>query len=348
MNRYRFRSSNWAVASVSALSLAGLEAQAQDDFDDPTLDRNRVQVNARFAFNITAEFRNTALPLNTRPNYDDGFVLPDIGGSADGTTWYWGYTDASQAQGGNLDLHLVGGSPRDGTAEETDAGLQAGFEVLYGRVLGFIDLKGDRKIAWGVQGGFGSLDVNIEEDNTIGGDVVRSGDRYRLGNVTPPVAPYAGTFEGPGPLLSTQYTALPNETVAATSYQNAQLDSLVLGLKLGPFIEVPLSERFSVEVSAGVAAMDVLTTFRYTESLALTGVSGAPPLPYEGDYDDSEWVLGFYGNVTVSYAVNYNLRLFLGAQFTGLDDVTVTGGTKEATLKLGQQFEILAGIRASF
>jgi hypothetical protein len=40
--------------------------------------------------------------------YDDGFIGPDISGSTDGLTWYWGYTNSSQiAADGTMLLHVI-------------------------------------------------------------------------------------------------------------------------------------------------------------------------------------------------------------------------------------------------
>jgi hypothetical protein len=93
--------------------------------------------------------------------------------------------------------------------------------------------------------------------------------------------------------------------------------------------------------------VDVLTQLRWNESLVLADPS-ITTSPRTGDYDHSEWVLGYYANAALAYALNDSLSLFVGAQYQGLGDVSVAGGGKEATLHLGHDVEIIAGIRASF
>ena len=54
-----------------------------------------------------------------------------------------------------------------------------------------------------------------------------------------------------------------------------RIDALALGFKLGPFVELPISRRFSVDVSAGLAAVDALTTYEYQETITLpSGANG--------------------------------------------------------------------------
>lgn len=335
-----------AVLVCLAAGAAALSGHAQDD--DITLDRNRVWVNARFAFNISAEFRTVSAPApSVAPSYDDGYVLPDISGSQDGKTWYWGYNQANQVVGDSLSMHLATGSPRVGFSETKGGDVQAGFDIVYGRVLGFFNLSEKRKAAWGVLGGFGSLDVNLDTTSTVTGTMARSAYRYSLGGILPPLAPYAGTYGGPGPVIDTAVTPVGSAVVPATSTLYSRIDAMALGFKLGPFVELPISSRFSVDVSAGVAAVDTLTTYEYQETITIQGMGGPPPVRSE-ELNHDEWLIGFFANASLSYALNYNLTVFAGVQYQYLGDVTVTGGGKEATLRMGQVIEATAGLRLSF
>jgi len=59
-------------------------------------------------------------------------------------------------------------------------------------------------------------------------------------------------------------------------------------------------------------------------------------------------VFGFYASVGVGWALSDTMTVFAGAQYLGIDDVTVAGAAREATLKLNQSIEIVAGVRVSF
>lgn len=340
---------------LCALGATFGSGHAQDD--DITLDRNRLWVNARFAFNVSARIRTLSPPPPaTPPLYDDGFVLPDSSGSTDGLTWYWRYDQPNQidAAGTTLSLHRATGSPRTGTTETLEGDPHAGFELLYGHVLGFFNLSKTRQAAWGIAGGFSALDVNLERTSDVAGTVSRQTYAYSLGGTVVPTAPYSGTFSGPGPVLGTAGSPLVVPVpagpvnVAATSTQTSQIDALALGVKLGPFVELPISRRLSINVGAGLAAVDVLNTFSFNETIRLTGASGGPPSPRNEEYRHDEWLLGFYAQATISYAINYSLGVFAGIQYQNLGEATVTGGGKEAALDLGQAYELILGIRASF
>lgn len=336
------------ACATAAAAGAFTKAAAQDI--ELSLDPNRIYVAARFSLNVSASLKNLPIAPNAPLDYDDGFVRPDISGNTGGLTWNWGYQSASQLTdalpGGSLSLNYVVSSPRDLTTQSLDSDLAAGFEIGYGRQLGLISIGRDRSIVWGAQAGFGSLDVNLDGTSLITGSAARVTDEYNLGGMIPPVAPYAGTFEGPGPLLPSAFASSVTNYPSATSSQTAQLDAMVLGFKLGPFIEVPVHKRLSIQAGAGVAVMDVLAELTCHESLGIDGMSA--PLKYYYNYEHDEWVFGFYANVGLGWAINDTLTVFVGAQYMGIDDVTVQGGGREATLELSGSVEIIAGIRASF
>ena len=335
----------WALLAGAAVALP---LHAQDD--DITIDLNRIWVNARFAFNISAEFRTTSTPpLSTPPRYDDGYVLTDVSGSEDGKTWNWGYQSASQISGDNINFHVTTGSPFTGTSEEKSGDVQAGFEIVYGRVLGFFKLSEKRQVAWGVLGGFGTIDINIDGSATRSGTASRQTYQYSLGGIVPPVAPYSGSYEGPGPVIGVNSTGTSTSDVPLTSSQYVRLDSLALGFRLGPFAEVPLGRGFSLNLSAGVAIADVLNTFTYQETFSLPGAApGTPPPQQQEEIDHSAWLVGYFGNATLNYALNYNLTVFAGVQYQSLGDIDIPGNGRTATLKLGQVLEAQIGLRASF
>lgn len=344
----RFRVAPAGLVLAFLATSAGSLAQTDDDF---TLDRNRIWAGARFALNVKMDFRSIQTPASaTAPTYDDGYVYPDISGSTDGLTWNWGMDTSTQVPlGTDLEMHIVTGSPRDGLTESTREDPQAGFELLYGRVLGFLPVGRDRQMAWGLLGGFGSLDINGELDDTVLGTVRRATYSYSLGGIVAPSQSYHGTEAGPGPTipLPSPTPAGTSAVVAAASEQRMQMDAMLIGFKLAPFVELPLSDRWVVNVSAGLAAMDAQVTMRFDETITVTGTGGSPATRKE-EYQEDTWLLGFYGGARVSYALNYGLSVFVGGQYMHLGDASVAGGGKEATLQMGNGFEVTAGFRASF
>jgi hypothetical protein len=340
--QWPLRTTHTALCVVGAVG-----ALAADPFEEDLIqDRNRLSVAARFSFGITAQVRNLAVPQPTAPDYHDGFARPDINGSADGTTWYWGYQADSQIVGDDLQLHTVTGAPSDGRTAESGDDLQAGFEVMYGRELGRLTL-GKRRLPWGIEAGISSLNSKIAVADNYSGVVDVRTDSYALNGIVPPRAPYAGTFDGPGPLISSSPHASRIDSVAATSAVDATIDSLLVGLKAGPFIEMPLSERLQLNLSAGIAALAAFNDFDFTETVSLSGIPSAA-LERTGEESDTSFVVGAYVEASVAYAVTEFLSLYVGGQYQYLGDVEVSGGGKEATLQMNNAFEAVIGLRTSF
>src|SRR5688500_3137237 len=61
----------------------------------------RLGAVARFNIKATMDARNPVLPAG---HFDNGFVLPDVGGSPD-LTWNWGYNNASQVGTDTINFH---------------------------------------------------------------------------------------------------------------------------------------------------------------------------------------------------------------------------------------------------
>jgi len=150
--------------------------------------------------------------------YDDGFSLLDpgtnnaeaVGGA--GQTWNWGYNAAAQVNSGTKVLSLSKAGGYRGTyssvatlADEKDDNLaHNGVYLSAGSKLASF---GGVKVSW--KAGIGFLDSdrcefsfsNFAADYATYSYVVV--DTYNLSGLTSiPGAPYAGTYDGPGPVIS--------------------------------------------------------------------------------------------------------------------------------------------------
>ncbi len=342
--------SKWLPFTPSlAACLAGALAPhslAQGEDQDLVLDRNRLMVAARFSFGVRMQVENLSVPPLPSGEYHDGFVRPDLSGSADGKTWYWGYQSDSQVAGDDLQMHQVIGSPSDGQSATSDNGLQAGFEVVYARELGRFNL-GKRRVPWGVEVGISSLNSKLETQDQFAGTVSVVTDSFHLNGVVPPLAPYSGTYNGPGPLLDTSPYASNPATASASSDVHSTVDSLLVGLKLGPFLEIPITPKINFNFSAGLAGLGAFTDFKFQET-ALVPSYPDLALSRSGEISKDSFVLGAYAEATFSYALSDFLSLYAGGQYQYLGDIHVSTGGKEATLQFDQAFEAVVGLRTSF
>src|SRR5262245_59219524 len=170
---------------------------------------NRFGLSYRAGFNVTASFKNKGPSPASDPgpamggvdhNYDDGFNRVDISGNAGGMTWNWGYASASQIVGDTIAFS----SSRSGTINsDVAADPSSGLELTYNRQLGTCD-----NWRWGLEAAFNYSALNVRDNSGLANGPLAV-DTYHLGGIVPPLAPYAGTFAGPGPLIGDTPTRLP-------------------------------------------------------------------------------------------------------------------------------------------
>lgn len=337
------------LTTVCLCGAACLAAHAQVDDDlelAPT--KNRLMVGARFGFSINARISNNSTAPLARPYYDDGYVAKDSSGNAGGKTWNWGYDNASQIVGGNFEFHSAT-SPRDNTTDEFSDSPHPGVELGYARELGRLKVGRNTALRWGAAAWFGTSDVNLNFRNNVSGTVTRNLDRYAIGAILPPGAPYYGSYDGPGPMIGGTPVSSGTDTLPLTSHFDAKIDGLVYGGRLGPYAELPLGKRFTLQGSAGLAIMATDFELSYTESFTINGGAATTPPPTRRASESSgEIMVGFYGNLAVAYQFSEALSFYVGGQYQHLGETSASAGTKTATIDLGNTMEVIAGIKFEF
>jgi hypothetical protein len=342
----------WKIWAAIVVGFAALSMRAAEhDLES----RNYFYLGGRLHFNVSAQMRNVPQPANTGPDYDDGFVRDDISNSAGGKSWNWGYNKTNQLFGAspNRELELHGApSPRDGSTDRLSGDTQYGFELGYGREFWRFGNE-DRPIRVGFEGSFSASALSVDMRNTVGGMVIRVSDRYALGAVVPPNPPYSGSFEGPAPpnpptpLIGTNIISRTTSVESATSTQTAEITGTYWGFRLGPFVEVPLPRRFSVQSSAGLALIHVDAKLSYEERFTITGLGGPPPTRVDTGAND-DILVGFYLNARVNYWLNDFVAIYLGGELQALDDFKLNALNREARLDFGSTFGVVVGVMYAF
>ena len=291
-----------AIAIGGVLTTFSSSVLAQDD--NPS-DWNHFGADFRMGFNIQAKFTGAGVlaappPPSAGPavnrTYSDGFVNVDSSGNAGNLTWNWGYQHSGQVSGGTLLMHdtsVSGGSIND------DPNL--GFEVSYVRDLGHESWG-----RWGIKAAFGYTAIDLRTSAQL------ITDTYQLGGVTPPIAPYAGSFSGPGVVIGSS---------PARSGGNWSLDATLYDFRLGPTIDLNITKRLSVELGGGLALGVVDSTFAVNETTS-TSSTGCQ--------------VGAYAEAGLAYRVCDAASLFAGAQFQYLGDFNQSVGGRSAQLDLSQ------------
>ena len=186
--------------------------------------------------------------------YNDGYVRQDAGTASDGTTWFWGYDNASQVSNGNLVYQATGFESIRNDAISTSAGRRSSDSMT----APGMSLRADVTTPWTV-GPFkvsGMIGLNVTSDSQTyrfsNHSTVQTRDDYRLDytdtydleGVIPPSAPYAGGIAGPGPLINNIPTTramtpvlLFTDTAVFANNVRAEFENDMIGLSAGASLD---------------------------------------------------------------------------------------------------------------
>lgn len=311
-------------------TLGAFLASAQDE--DPL---NRFSFSYRMGLNIKAEFKNLGLPALpggpsvTGLSYADGFVRPNSEPNDLGLSWNWGYEDSRQWVGDYIVLtRSQAGQMASGVRDEP----YNGGELTYNRQLGR-----EGAWRWGVEAAVNCTSVDIGGGFTPAGSVLTA-HGFSLGGSIPPVAPYAGSPEGPGMLIS------DTPTMAMLTVDSSIKTDLI-GFRLGPYLEYAIGDHWLVSASLGLALGWADSDFNFTESVNIDGAQG---VLRGGSGSKSELLPGSYVAGSVLFRLTDGISLFGSAQFQSLVDQSVQAGNYQVKLELSQSVFVAVGLNFSF
>jgi len=320
--------------------------------------KNKINLSYRLGLNITVDFKKLGgfgNPNDPGPdtgstenrNYDDGYNLVDISGNAGGQTWYWGYSDPASIQGDTMVLHHTS-SPSTGVSNDNDDGVNHGIELSYQYE---IHRDPDKHWRWGAEAAFGFTKLTMDDTSVVRNEVDEITDTFSVpgGVFVIPQAPYYGTFQGPGPLLSSDLSAGNRVrtvlTRATTITGHRELDANVYMFRVGPYFEYPISEDFTAFANAGLNMVIGDMKFTYNETVEFDGNVRATR---RDSGSEANFMVGVYVGAGISYAIDENWGVFAGAQLqTAGRSVTKEGG-KEAVLDMSKAIVVNIGVSYSF
>jgi hypothetical protein len=334
----------------------------------PPENRNRLALSYRMGLNISVDFKKLGgFPALTDPgpstgstanrNYDNGYNRVDISTNAGGLTWNWGYQNANQIQGNSIVLDSSS-SLNNGSSNGHQNDPQHGLELSYSRELHRSD---NDKWRFGLEGAFGLSFIDVSDSSTVLTTVNRITDTYTVpgGVFVIPSAPYNGTFQGPGPVISSSLgtgtgvrtiTAIPG---AAVVTGERALDANVYMIRLGPYLEIPLSRKFSAILNGGLTLAFADVDFTYRETVTIAGVGSVSRSSTGGETD---FLVGGYIGGAISYAVTKEISVFAGAQWEAAGSSVSNSRLlnnqvdtkKESVLDLGKSIILNFGVAYSF
>jgi hypothetical protein len=352
------------LTAIALGSAAAARAQMPADFTIPIPEiqfqkkvlpnRSRLTLAYSMGFNITADFKNLGffpaagggpglIASGVNHNYDDGYNRVDITGNDHGGfkgSWNWGYHAPSQVSGDTLTMRssaLAAGGDSNNNSNDP----QPGFELTYGRELGRA-----RHARWGVEGAFGYTDVSIHDSRPVVGAVAVTRDTYTLNGILPPVAPYQGTYNGPGAIigdLPSRNTSTVAGGASITGWR--QLDANLFAFKAGPYLEIPLSDVWALNFRGGLAVVAVTSEFSYQQTTEIIGV-GQYSSAASGTHSDV--LVGGYAGGSLSCTLSDHFGLFAGAQFQSVGDYAQTLNHQKAVLDLTKSIFVTIGLSYSY
>jgi hypothetical protein len=223
-----------------------------------------------------------------------------------------------------------------------DARPQSGFELSYDQPLG-----GGEHWHWGIEAAMNWTGISIQNSQSLAGNVTTTTDAYSLGGLTPPVAPYTGTVNGPGPLLgTTPVSHMVNTLINAAAISGTRkIDADLFGFRLGPYLEWPLGSRVTIGLGAGLSAGVISSDFSYDESVAVNGLNTQNRV---GSGHETGALGGGYVRAQAGVRLFQNLSLIGGVEFNDLGTFDQTVGGETARLDLSQGVYVSAGLSCRF
>lgn len=335
------------IASLSpSVALAGVESipvSSKGVVIEKSAATSRWSFGIAFAplLNVDAEFSGvgefnsafTPQPLGggQNYNYDDGFVRLDTSGNVGDVTYNWGYQNASQynpAGGGSISNSITN-SLQSGRAGETED-LSPGFELFGYLDLGKVAELSGRPVRWGLKGTLHYANISIENSSSLTSDISRVTDTFELNGVNPPSPGYEGSPDGPGPLLGdspTRSISVIENGAFIDGRRDLDVDLVTLGV--GPYLEIPISEKLSVLAEAGLSLSLASGDYDFDSTTRISGVG----TQFRSESNDRTRVLpGLYAGVSAIWQLTDRFGIYGSARYQYIDSFEISAGGTDAEL----------------
>jgi hypothetical protein len=218
----------------------------------------------------------------------------------------------------------------NGRAGETEE-YSPGFELFGYYDMGRIADFNGKPVSWGFKGGLHYAKISTGGSGMLTTDVLRITDSYdAAGFALFPPAGYQGTFNGPGGLLGDS----PNRTQqiiagGGTIASDLDLDVDLITIAAGPYIQVPLADRFSVTAEAGVSVSIAHGDYEFD---TLTSITGLPNQVASGKESRTVILPGAYAGASAIWQLTDHFGLHGSARYQYIDQFSVGANGSSASL----------------
>ena len=349
-NHYR-----WVIPLTGA-ALFGTAVSAEQDKYSYLTSTNRVTLSLRFGLNIHTKFMGIggSIAPGSTPSgyYDNGYVVtaspPNISPNPNYTT-YWGYDTTSQLVGAPGAYTGVSFNRTTATAASSDVSTGGdkpypGFELSYDREL--LEKENWRDLRFGLEAALNYMNISVNNTSTFGATSTTTTDVYQFPIAIPSPPPFADTGLAGQPALQvpaiSSTTGLPTSaTVLTQDHFNADL----WGGRLGPYVELPLSEKLDLRLSGGLAVGLLDANESWQQTLMPSG-GGSSTASGGGDAFETLW--GYYASVDATWQINHRWALDGALQFQDLGKFTHSFQGRQVELDLSRSLFVELGISYSF
>jgi hypothetical protein len=306
-----------------------------------------VRTGAYLQSGISMSVNRAVAPAPITPGiYDNGFVQPDISKGAGGLTWNWGYTENSQIVGDELEFKRVEGLATVDSLDNFENPTIFGPEVLVGFEFYTFEIK-NRIARFGFEIGarFGSYSGS--DSSSVSSDVAMKRDRYSIGGIVPPEAPYFGLPDLPGPLIS--LAPLPQSTLfsRAQSGLATEFEVDLYTARFGAWLTVPLSKKWTVGTSLGFTSIYAYGTATFNEVTTYSNPLFAP-VTQTARQSEGDWLPGVYLQFRGEYQILDWMSAYLSAECADNGALRINGLSYQAKLDFGFTYGASAGLQFSF
>ncbi len=307
-------------------------------------------------------------------SYNDGYVNADAGTPFTGTTWFWGYNNASQVQGNDLVFHGSGGSTSTYSRSSWSSVRNSSWsDELEGAGI-FAKLESPELLK------LGSLGVSLEltyswahdDSSQVTRDVFRAGqssrstwggsafeDRYNVGGILLPGAPYAGTYAGPGVTIpnapsSRSYTGgsgssgSESQTALFSSDVRESFEINLHTISLGPKFSADFGEVLRVGMGAGFALNIADWDAQYEETLTVRQNRGeARTLKrWKADESGTDVLPGFYIETMAQVRITNRVSAYVGGRYDWSEGLREKVGASRVHFEPGG-WSVMVGVTVS-
>lgn len=280
--------------------------------------------------------------------YDDGFVHVDSSNNLGDLTWNWGYQNDAQydpANGGSI-AYSITSSRANGSAEERD-NAEAGVELFACYDMGAVDFGGleGKGARWGLRGGFHYAHLETSNRDRALAGLSTVTDVFALDGVIPPLAPYAGSFGGPGPLIGDDpvRTITNGGTALVTGFR--ELDAHLSTLQFGAYLDLPLHPKVHALFESGISAM--VASGKYDFASATT-IGGLGTQNSNGRDSGTDFLAGLYLGVGASVPIDDSWSFQVSGRYQLQEDFELGANGSNATLSFDSAFQISTAVVFSF